>query len=285
MRPNAAISKRVKAALPEEFGETRICSTSEVDVTTVEIDILGPMRIAINGQEHRLSGRKLRCILAVLSLRARQPVRRDELIEELRLTQTTDAVNSLHAHIARLRRWLRAQSLDPYLLESVESSYRLNIDKTTVDVYNFESRVEQALALYPSAPSVVAAMLVDALVMWRGEPLADVDDGPLIAGKAEELRHLRATAREVLLAAWLDTGQDRRVVLNARRFLDADPLNEQLWKSLIISLRRSGRHAEANQALRDAQTVFRQELGIMLGEQVRAAFFGPLPELVTAEAR
>jgi DNA-binding SARP family transcriptional activator len=246
-------------------------------MTTVEIDILGPMRTLVEGQEIRLPGRKLRCIFTVLCLCAGQQVRRDELIEELHLTDTADAVNSLHANIARLRRWLRSNSLDPGLLESIESSYRLNIDRTAVDVYTFESRVEQALSLYPDAPSVVVAMLTDALILWRGEALADVDDGPLVAGKAQELRHLRATAREVLLAAWLDVGEHRRVVLEARRFLVADPLNEQVWQSLIIALRRCGRPAEANRTFRDAQSVFREELGIMPGERMRSALTGPLP--------
>jgi DNA-binding SARP family transcriptional activator len=246
-------------------------------MTTVEIDILGSMRTLVEGREIRLPGRKLRCIFTVLCLRAGQQVRRDELIEELHLTDTADAVNSLHAHIARLRRWLRSNSLDPGLLESIESSYRLNIDRAAVDVYTFESRVEQALSLYPDAPSVVVAMLTDALILWRGEALADVDDGPLVAGKAQELRHLRATAREVLLAAWLDVGEHRRVVLEARRFLVADPLNEQVWQSLIIALRRCGRPAEANQTFRDAQSIFREELGIMPGERMRSALTGPLP--------
>ncbi|MFI9504575.1 BTAD domain-containing putative transcriptional regulator [Nocardia sp. NPDC052566] len=252
-------------------------------MATPEIDILGPMRIAVDGKESCLTGQKLRCILAVLSLRAGQPVRRDELIEELRLTETSDASNSLHAHIARLRRWLRMQSVDSGILESVDSSYRLNIDRGAVDAYIFEDRVEQALALYPSAPSVVAVMLTEALAMWRGDALADVDDGPFVASKTEELRHLRATAREILLSAWLDTGQDRRVILNARRFLDADPLNEQLWESLIVALRRANRYAEASKAFREANLLYHAELGIAPGDRLRIALSGPIPERLTAD--
>lgn len=251
-------------------------------MTTPEIEILGPIRVAVNGKEIGLAGQKLRCILAILALRAGQPVRRDELIEELRLTQTSDASNSLHAHITRMRKWLRVNSLDPGMLESVDSSYRLNIRRDAVDAHQFEHRVEQSLALYPGAPSVVAAMLTEALAMWRGDALVDVDDGPFIASKIEELRHLRATAREVLLSAWLDTKQDRRVILNARRFLDAEPLNEQLWESLIVALRRADRYPEANKAYRDACSLYRAELGITPGERLRVALSGPIPERLIA---
>lgn len=249
----------------------------------VEIKVLGPLRVSVNGNEAGLAGQKLRCILAVLAIRAGQQVRRDELIEELQLAKTNDASNSLHAHIARLRRWFRAHSIEPDVLESVESSYRLNIGHADVDAFHFENRVEQALALYPSAPSVVSAMLTEVLAMWHGDALSDVNDGPLLASRAEELSHLRAGAREVLLSAWLDTGQDRRVILNARRFLDADPLNERVWVSLIVALRRASRYAEAHKTFRDAHSVFATELGIPPGDRLRLALTGPIPERITAD--
>ncbi|WP_147404185.1 AfsR/SARP family transcriptional regulator [Nocardia panacis] len=243
---------------------------------TTEVHLLGPLRITVDGVEADLTGQKLRGILAVLALRAGQPVRRDELIEELRLSRTSDSSNSLHAHIARLRRWLRARSADPGILTSVGSSYRLDLDRHAVDAHLFEDRVEHALEISDDEPRRASTLLTEALALWRGDALADLDGGPFVTDRAAQLRRLRATAREVLTSLWVEAHQDRRVIVYARRFLDDDPLNERLWESLIVALRRSNRPAQAYRAFREADELYRAELGIPLASSVREALSGPL---------
>src|SRR5262245_33434159 len=207
-------------------------------MNTTEIGILGPLRSKIEGNEVVLPGAKLRSIMAILAYRAGDTVASDVLVEELGLDQTsTNAANALQAHVSRLRRWLCMHNSAPNLLETTNSGYRLNLDRTQVDAHLFVGNAEQALALTPAAPSVVATMLEDALRLWRGDALLDVIDSPLVAAIADELRFLRATAREVLLTAWLALGNDHKVIVNARTFVADDPLNERLWESQIISLR------------------------------------------------
>jgi DNA-binding SARP family transcriptional activator len=238
----------------------------------VQIGVLGPLQPRFGNAEASLSGDKLRTILAILAFRADRQVRRDELIEELDLMRTTgDAVNALHAHVARLRRWLQRHGCRPNLLETVNSGYRLNLGRTAVDAHRFVDLTQRAVNLAPATPSVVATMLEDALSLWRGDALPDVLDGPLVAAAADELHQWRAAARATLIDAWLALENNQKLVLNARRFIAEDPLNESIRTRYIVALRRMGRHAEAREAYKSAEQVLRGELGIRPGAELRAA--------------
>lgn len=245
-------------------------------MNSARIGILGPMRSRFGDVEATLSGVKLRSILAVLAFRADDNVSRDELIEELDLTRTTgDAINALHAHVARLRRWLHSNGGPPDMLETVNSGYRLNIDPAAVDAHRFTTLVERALNLAPEAPKVVAAILEDALSLWRGDALPDTLDGPLTANAADQLHQWRAAARETLIDAWTALGNNQKVVLNAHKFISENPLNESIHTRHILALRRMGRYAEAAEAYQRAEQVLQDELGVRPGHELRSSITDP----------
>lgn len=247
----------------------------------IKLRILGPIQPVIDDAEVVLSGRKLRCILALLAIRTGDEVRRDELIEELNLlNSSTNAVNTLHAHMTRLRRWLHGHAGDTSaLLESTPSGYRLLLGRSAIDAHRFVQHVEHATKLFPRAPSIVAAILEEALGLWRGDALLDVTDGPLAAAAADELHQTRSAAREMLLDVWATLGHDHRVIMSARRFIADDPLNERLRAQLIIALRHVGRHAEAAEAYRTSRHVLRTELGVPPSEELSAAYSSMLDRL------
>lgn len=256
-------------------------------MTVADIRILGPLRIGFGHTEATLSGGKLRTILALLALRADGEVLRDELIEELDLARTAgDAINALHAHVARLRRWLQRHGGRPDLLETVPSGYRLTVDRDAVDAHRFVALVERALNLAPATPSVVAAILEEALTLWRGDALLGADGGPLVAAAADELHRWRAAARETLIDAWMSLDRHQKVILSAAKFIAEDPLNESLRARHIVALRRMDRHAEAVEAYRDSARVLDEELGVEPGPELRAAEFAEgAPRFEPASAR
>ncbi|MGV9674158.1 AfsR/SARP family transcriptional regulator [Nocardia sp. NPDC003482] len=241
-----------------------------------EIGVLGPLRLAADGVETPLAGAKLRGILVLLALGTDRFARRDELIEELGLCGTTkNATNALHAHVARLRRWL-ADDGRGCVLETLPSGYRLHIDPAAVDATRFTAAVDRALALADrggtrgiGTPSVVAAMLEEALGLWRGDALADTADGPRLAALADELHRVRAVARETLLDAWLAAGRPREVALAAPAFIADDPLDERFHEQFVDALQRLGRYAEAVEAYQRADRLLRDELGVAPGPGLR----------------
>ncbi|URN13539.1 hypothetical protein LUW77_25135 [Streptomyces radiopugnans] len=118
---------------------------------------------------------------------------------------------------------------------------------------------------------MVAAILEEALALWRADALMDSRQGPLITSAAEELHQWRTTARDALLDAWLALGQDNKVILNAPRFIADDPLNESIRVRQLTALRRTGRYAEAVRAYQNAERVLSQELSVEPGSELRAA--------------
>ncbi|MCG0062481.1 MULTISPECIES: AfsR/SARP family transcriptional regulator [Streptomyces] len=238
----------------------------------MSIGILGPLRIEVDDAEVELCGAKLRDILAVLALRAGEGIRRDELIEELNLANTTrDATNAVHAHIRRLRRWLETHGIPADAVETVDSGYRLNVDRASVDAHRFRDLVQRGLSLAPATPSVVAAILEEALALWRADALMDSRQGPLTTSAADELHQWRSTARDALLDAWLALGQDNKVILSAPRFIADDPLNESIRVRQLTALRRMGRYTEAVRAYHNAERVLFQELSVEPGPELRTA--------------
>ncbi|WP_367140585.1 MULTISPECIES: AfsR/SARP family transcriptional regulator [Streptomyces] len=241
-------------------------------MSAINIKVLGPLRIEVDNSEAELPGSKLRDILAVLALRAGQVTRRDELVEELDLTSTTrNSVNAVHAHIRRLRRWLEQHGIPAGLIETVDSGYRLNVDRASVDAHRFSDLVRQGLGLAPATPSVVATILEEALSLWRADALMDSRQGPLVTSAADELHHWRATARDALLDAWLALGQENKVILSAPRFIADDPLNESIRLRQLTALRRMGRYTEAVRAYRNAERILSQELSVEPGPELRTA--------------
>jgi DNA-binding winged helix-turn-helix (wHTH) protein len=114
-------------------------------MNTTEIGILGPLRSKIEGNEVVLPGTKLRSIMAILAFRAGETVISDVLVEELGLDQSsTNAANTLQARVSRLRRWLCMHNSAPNLLETTNSGYRLNLDRTQVDAHLFVDQAEKA---------------------------------------------------------------------------------------------------------------------------------------------
>ncbi|WP_169332983.1 AfsR/SARP family transcriptional regulator [Nocardia veterana] len=231
----------------------------------MRIQVLGPTAVASEGNSIRLDGHKLRSLVAILAIRRGDVVGRDELIEELALTESTqNAVNALHAHITRLRRWLRAHELPADLVEtSGTSGYRIDIERSQVDAWQFIDTVEQAADLTAKTPLVAATVLEDALALWRGEALRDVVDSDGVRRFSEQLYAVRCHAQEALLTAWMDLGRLDRIALHGRRFIKDNPLNERLWELMIEAAQRAGRTAEAVALYNDLKGLLSRELGVL----------------------
>ncbi|MBF6082352.1 winged helix-turn-helix domain-containing protein [Nocardia cyriacigeorgica] len=236
----------------------------------IRVEFFGSLTLISDGIRISIDGQVLRSIVAIIAARQGNPIGRDELIEELGLAATSrNAANALHAHIARLRRSLRAQGVSANLIETRGAAgYRIAVGRDDIDTFRFLDGVHRASEIAPSAPLVVSEMLEDALRLWRRGPFLDVADSPFIRAMSEDLHAARSVAQELLLDAWIELERYDRVILDGRRFVSENPLHEPMWESLISGFRRAGRDADAVASYLQLKRILRDELGISPNERL-----------------
>ncbi|HEX2315577.1 MAG TPA: BTAD domain-containing putative transcriptional regulator [Thermomonospora sp.] len=221
--------------------------------------ILGATEVTLpDGAPVTVSGPRVRALLALLLLSPGRVVAVDRLIDGLYGGHPpAGAANALQSQVSRLRRSLRGD-----LVEFHPAGYRLAVDPDAVDAHRFERLAgagRRALASGDHARA--AALLREALGLWRGEALADVTDAPFAEAQAARLEELRAAATEDLAEAALALGQHRDLVGDLQALVTRHPLRERARGQLMRALYGSGRQAEALAVYEDARRILAEELG------------------------
>ena len=154
-----------------------------------------------------LDARKPRALLAILLLRANEPVSRDRLIEELWAGRPpSSAAKVLQTYVSQLRR-----ALGRDVIRTVSSAYELRADAGSFDLLRFEQLVGDARA---AAPATANGMLREALSLWRGPPLAEFAYEPWAQSEIDQARG--ASARS-------PPGADRDVISPLARVPSSSP--------------------------------------------------------------
>jgi WD40 repeat protein/DNA-binding SARP family transcriptional activator len=215
-------------------------------------------------QERPLGGPKQRLVLAHLLVRANQAVPVDRLIAAVWDEPPATARGSVQSYVSHLRKTLGADRID-----SNGQGYVLRVEPHELDRSRFEALVSDARRLRATDPAAAAAMLREALALWRGSPFADLADAASLQPEITRLTELRLAAVEDRVAAELDAGAPRDVVGELEALTAEHPLRERLWELLIIALYRSGRQADALQAYERARRRLADELGIDPSEELQ----------------
>ncbi|EWM63737.1 regulatory protein AfsR, partial [Micromonospora sp. M42] len=214
---------------------------------------------AADGSALPVAGERLRALLVLLLLDADRTVPPRRLIDGVYGDRPPEqAANALQSQVSRLRRLLPGARI-----EFGPAGYRLAVDPQRVDVHRF-TRLAGAgrAALADGDPRGAAALLRDALDLWRGEPLADVAGAPFADVEAARLRELRLAAIEDRVEADLALAPSGApLIAELRTLVAAHPLRERLHGLLMRALHGAGSRAEALAAYADARRVLAEELG------------------------
>ncbi|TDB82306.1 AfsR/SARP family transcriptional regulator [Actinomadura sp. KC216] len=218
--------------------------------------VLGPLEVRTgDGTPVRVADRKVRALLA----HAGRTVPADRLIDDLwgdGLPANPPA--TLQARVSQLRRTLDdAEPGARALVEKVPPGYRLNARPD--DAARFEDLLAEARA--SEAPAARAALLADALSLWRGPAYADFADAPFTAPEITRLDELRLSALEVHAEARLDLGDHEVVAAELRAAVDEHPLRERLRASYMRALHGAGRPADALATYEDLRHRLAEDLG------------------------
>ncbi len=234
--------------------------------------ILGPLEVWSEGRWTAVSASKWRSLLACLLLQPGHLFSTENLILELwGDSPPAKANNIVSIYVHRLRRLIG----DPEgrVLVSRAPGYLLRIDPGDLDLKVFESLViEGRNALADGDPERAAALLKQALGLWRGPLLADVAPTMLITTQAAGAVELQVDAAELCLEADLACGRAARAIPELRRLVAENPLRERLWLLLMRALDESGRHAEALDTYTQARQAISDELGVDPGAELQRLY-------------
>jgi DNA-binding SARP family transcriptional activator len=212
-----------------------------------------------------LDGKRLRMLLAVLILHAREVRTADQLVDGMWGDAAPVAARaSLHNMVSSLRR-----SLGRDRIETLPSGYVFVIDDDELDASRFERLVARADE-EPLADKV--RVLENAMGLWRGSPLVDVRYEEFAQSEIRRLEELRVTALEELLATKLGLGAGKTVVPELQRLVEDHPLRERLRMQLMTALHRSGRTVEALGTYVDWRRTLAATWGLEPGPDIQQLF-------------
>jgi DNA-binding SARP family transcriptional activator/streptogramin lyase len=232
----------------------------------MQFRILGPLEVEGGGEPLALGGAKQRAVLAVLLLHANRVVSRDRLVDAVWGERAPETANSaLQGYVSALRKTLGA---DRILTRA--PGYVLETAPTSVDLGKFESLVaEGSDALAAGDASRASEWLREALDLWRGDPLADLDSVGLVQIERARLEELRLSAVEERLDADLALSRHGELVPELHALVREHPLRERLRAQLMLALYRSGRQAEALDIYQQGRRLLAEELGLEPGEGLK----------------
>ncbi|MEV0581477.1 BTAD domain-containing putative transcriptional regulator [Nonomuraea sp. NPDC050310] len=226
--------------------------------------ILGPTRAwGPDGAAVPVGGPAARALLALLLSRFGRPVPPEVLIDELYgEAAPPGAAHALQSQVSRLRKALPGTTI-----ETVPGGYRLAVSADEVDAGRFEGLAEQgARALRAGEHRAAAALLRQALALWRGPALADAPDSAVASPLATRLTELRLAALEDRIEADLRAGE--HPVAELRELVAGHPLRERLHALLIRALAAEGRPAAALEAYEQVRRLLVAELGTDPGPEL-----------------
>ena len=233
----------------------------------LEFRILGPLEVLDDGRPLQLGGARQRAVLAILLLHAGEVVSNDRLIDELWGDRPpADAPTALQQHVSRLRKLLEPHSV----LVTRQPGYVLDVEPDRIDLERFRLLFEKGRReLEDGRPEDAARTLREALALWRGRPLADLENEPFARDAAAELEDERLAALEARIDADLALGRHAELIGELRPLVRRHPLREGLRAQLMLALYRAGRQAESLEAYADGRRTLVEELGLEPGPELQ----------------
>ncbi|MDP9073474.1 MAG: AfsR/SARP family transcriptional regulator, partial [Actinomycetota bacterium] len=224
------------------------------------ISVLGPLEV---GKDSALGPRD-RIALAVLAMHVGQWVTPDRLADAVWGEVPPKSWNKVvQGAIVRLRR-----ALGPTAIVTVGGGYRLTLDEDDVDARKFERLLNRARGMAQGDPERAAGVYDQALALWRGRPLPELDGWPPGVAEAARLEELRRCAQEDRLESLLAAGQHRLTVAQAEMLTAEEPLRERRWAILALAQYRDGRQGEALRTIARARRTLAEQLGLDPGSDL-----------------
>jgi DNA-binding SARP family transcriptional activator len=250
---------------------------NEAPASRVTFGVLGPVAAwGADGAALDLKGPRHRAVLARLAVARGRVVPLGTLIEDLWETPPARAAGAIRTFVGALRRAIepgRSARTGFQFLVTRDPGYALRAGPGDLDALTFERLATEAASA--QAPRVLD-LSDEALDWWRGPAYAEFADEPWTAAERARLAELRLALIERRAAARLALGLAAQAVPDLQAHVSGYPWREEAWRLLALALYRSGRQAEALDAIRRARSLLATELGLDPGPALAALEAGIL---------
>ncbi|MFF5019585.1 AfsR/SARP family transcriptional regulator [Streptomyces sp. NPDC001165] len=238
----------------------------------MDINLLGALSVTENGLSVTPTAPKPRQVLALLALHADQMVPVATLIEELwGKNPPRSARTTLQTYVLQLRELIgealgrdeneRCTAKD--VLATLPGGYRLASRGGTVDYREFERRAGAGYrAMDADDHQGASRRLADALSLWTGPVLTDVQVGSQIQMEVQRLEEARLCALDQRIEADLRLGRHRELLSELTVLVNQYRMHESLHGQFMLALHRSGRRGEALNVYQRLRTTLVSELGL-----------------------
>ena len=235
----------------------------------IRLGVLGPLSIRVDGVAIPVPAAKQRAVLGTLLVRANQVVSFEELAE---IVWDGSPPRAARATVGNYVKRLR-HALGPAIgarIVTHDPGYLVEVGDEELDRLGFAALCRaRGEAVRTGAWLRASELLGQALALWRGPALVDVQSETLRLQEVPRLDRLRLQASEWRVEAELQLGLHDQTIDELQPLVAEHPLHERFHGQLMLALARSGRRAEALEAYRRARRVVVDELGIEPGPELR----------------
>jgi predicted ATPase/DNA-binding SARP family transcriptional activator len=237
----------------------------------VRFGVLGPLAVwTDDGRPVAVAEAKVRALLADLLLHLGRPVSADRLIDDLWGDDLpAHPAGALQQKVSRLRQALEnAEPGGGELVVFRHPGYLLQVDGDVVDECRFAALARRAGSA--EDPRDRAALLADALALWRGPPLADFADAMFAQAAIARLEERRLAVLEDQAETRLALGEHSLLAGELGELVSLHPLRERLCAAHMLALYRAGRQAEAVASYHELRGRLADDLGLDPGPGLAA---------------
>ncbi|QFZ18784.1 AfsR/SARP family transcriptional regulator [Saccharothrix syringae] len=233
----------------------------------VSFELLGEVRVLVDGVAVDLGHARQRCVLAALLVDHNQPQSLDSLTEKVWGDRAPrQARSTLYGYLFRLRQVLGG--VPGAVIGRTAAGYVLPVDAGTVDLERFRALVERSRS---GDDDEALALVERALGLWRGEALGGISGGWADAVRQGlDRERWSAVAHRNDIA--LRLGRHESLLAELSTLVKRDPLDERLAAQFMLALHRSGRPAEAMAHYQVIRRALADELGTDPGPRLRELY-------------
>lgn len=209
------------------------------------MEVLGPLRLVVDGEAVDVRGPKRRAVLALLAIAGGRTVPVDDLVDALWPSEVPDSARAaLQSHVFRLR-----SHLGPAVarLETHPDGYRLDLEAGELDLAQVRMLLSEARSVADRDPHRAVALLRESDRLWRGPMLPDLTDVLPIAAAVEGWTQLHKDVTDALIGSAVAADRAEDVLGLAASTVAADPLREP---AVLLQMRVLAATAQAAEAMR-----------------------------------